>query len=102
MHALRFSKKVVIILLVSVAVFTVTMIVTYYTTGSVPDTLVTEFFGFFKIEGGILGVLKAVETFIDIVKARNIKPDGKIESDENKYAAGDNTSSGKNNNLRGS
>ena len=47
-------------------------------------------------------MLKAVETFIDIVKARNIKPDGKIESDENKYAAGDNTSSGKNNNLRGS
>lgn len=63
---LKFSKKVVITLLVSVAIFTMTMIVVFVATGSVPDTLIAEFFGFFKAEGGILGIIKAVETIAEI------------------------------------
>ena len=58
----RFSKCVVIAMLVSAGVFTIAMTVVYCFTGSVPDVLVTEFFGFFKIEGGALGIIKVAET----------------------------------------
>lgn len=72
--ALRFSKKVVITMLVSVGVFTVTMIITYFVTGDVPNTLITEFFGFFKLEGGALGLIsvaKALYNFLINKKAKN-------------------------------
>ena len=72
--ALRFSKKVVIAMLVSVGAFTVTMIVTYFITNDVPDTLITEFFGFFKLEGGALGLIsvaKALYNFLIDKKTKN-------------------------------
>ena len=62
---LRFSKAVVITMLVSAGLFTITMIATHYLTGSVPDVLITEFFGFFKVEGGALGIIKVAETIIE-------------------------------------
>lgn len=64
-QALRFSKKIVVVMFASVFVFTVTMIVTYYTTGAVPEILVEQFFGFFGIEGGALCAIKIAETIIE-------------------------------------
>jgi len=45
----KFSKKIIILMFVSMAIFTVTMTVIYIITGGVPDTLVTEFFNFFRL-----------------------------------------------------
>ena len=66
MKVLRFSKKVIICSFICVAVFTVVMTVVVVVGNRDPDTLITEFFGYFKIEGGILGMLKAVETVMDL------------------------------------
>ena len=41
---MKFSKKVVAAMLISVAAFTVTMVVVFLKMGSVPDTLITAFF----------------------------------------------------------
>lgn len=60
--AVKFSKKIIILMFVSMAVFTVTMTVIYLLTGGVPDTLITEFFNFFRLEGGALGIIKVAET----------------------------------------
>ncbi len=38
--------------------------------GRSPDILITEFFSYFKIEGSILGVLKIVETIIELIDRR--------------------------------
>lgn len=54
----RFSKKVVAAVLVSVAAFTVTMIVVFWRKGSIPDTLVTAFFAFAGGEAGALGLIR--------------------------------------------
>lgn len=64
---LRFSKKIVLIMFIGAGIFTVVMIITYFIIGSVPDTLITEFFGFFKLEGGALGIIKVSETAIEII-----------------------------------
>lgn len=64
--ALRFSKKIIILSVGSVLVFTVAMSVMYVYTGSVPDTLITEFIGFFRLEGGTLGLIKVAETIVKI------------------------------------
>ena len=83
-NIIRFSKKVVITMLISVMVFTITMIVIYLIKGSVPDTLITEFFGFFKVEGGALSVIKAVETGYDFVmRVRNKKLTRQSTDDNN-------------------
>lgn len=74
---MRFSKAIVITMFISAGLFTVAMIVTHYLTGSVPDVLVTEFFGFFKVEGGALGIIKVAETIIE--KWSN--KDGKSETE---------------------
>lgn len=55
--AMRFSKKVVVLMLISVLIFTLGMVAIYLFTGAIPDTLVTEFYSFFKIEGGVLGII---------------------------------------------
>lgn len=64
---LRFAKKVLLFSFISVGVFTVVIIILHITTGSVPDTLITEFFGYFKVEGGVLGLIKITETIVDKV-----------------------------------
>lgn len=59
--ALRFSKVVITLVLISVATFTVAMTVVYCTMGGVPDTLITAFFTFCGGEAGVLGFLKWAE-----------------------------------------
>ena len=62
---MRFSKKVVILMFATMMLFTVTMIVTYWVKGGVPDSLIEPFFAFFGIEGGALGIIKVAETVSD-------------------------------------
>lgn len=66
-QAIRFSKKIVVVMFASVFVFTAGMVVTYYITGAVPEILVEQFFGFFGIEGGALCAIKIAETIIERV-----------------------------------
>lgn len=54
----KFSKKVVAAMLISVAATTITMIVVFLKMGSVPDTLVTAFFAFAGGEAGVLGLIR--------------------------------------------
>ena len=61
-NKIRFSKLVITLLLISVAVFTITMIGMFYTMGSVPDSLITSFFIFAGGEAGVLGLIKHGET----------------------------------------
>lgn len=63
-------------MLASVFAFTVGMVLIFIFKGSVPDTLITEFFGFFKVEGGALGIIKVAETIINIVSGKKaVEPD---------------------------
>ena len=55
---MKFSKKVVIGVLVTVLAFTITMIVIFCIYQSVPDQFILAFYGFCGIEGGILGWIK--------------------------------------------
>jgi|GEM_PF-6052729 hypothetical protein len=71
LKVIRFSKKVVIFSIFSVVVFTIVMTIVIITGNRDPDTLITEFFSYFKIEGGILGTLKAVETVIGTFGSRS-------------------------------
>ena len=54
----KFTKKVVAAMLISVAAFTVTMVVVFLKMGSVPDTLITAFFAFAGGEAGVLGLIR--------------------------------------------
>lgn len=62
--AIRFSKKIVVVMFAMITVFTVVMIVTYYVMGDVPDVLIENFFGFFKIEGGALSVITIADKVV--------------------------------------
>jgi hypothetical protein len=62
---MRFSKKIIIVMFATMILFTVTMIVTYWCKGGVPDSLIDPFFAFFGIEGGSLGIIKVAETVAD-------------------------------------
>lgn len=62
---MRFSKKVIILMFATMILFTVTMIVTYWCKGGVPDSLIEQFFGFFGIESGALGIIKVSEAVAD-------------------------------------
>mgnify|MGYP005965595325 CR=1 FL=1 len=62
---MRFSKKIVITMFVTVFAFVVTMILTYWFKGGVPDSLIEQFFGFFGIEGGSLAIIKVGEAFAE-------------------------------------
>lgn len=70
---MRFSKKVIISMFITMAVFTVTMIVTYWVKGGVPDSLIEPFFGFFGIEGGSLGIIKVAETVAEKIEKKGAK-----------------------------
>lgn len=58
---MKFSKKIIILMFVTMIIFTVTMIVTFWNFQTVPDMLIEQFFGFFGIEGGALGIIKVSE-----------------------------------------
>ena len=58
----KFSKVIIVSLLVAVALFTATMIVIFCFKDSVPDSLVAAFFAFCGGEAGILGFIKRGET----------------------------------------
>lgn len=62
---MRFSKKIVITMFITVFLFVVTMILTYWFKGGVPDSLIEKFFGFFGIEGGALAIIKVGESFAE-------------------------------------
>ena len=68
---MRFSKKVIILMFATMILFTVTMIVTYWCKGGVPDSLIEPFFAFFGIEGGSLGIIKVAETVADKFEKKN-------------------------------
>ena len=71
----KFSKKVVAAMLISVAAFTVTLIVGFLKMGSVPDTLITAFFAFAGGEAGVLGLIRFGDAKYD-------NNDGSSSSDE--------------------
>lgn len=50
---------------ISVLAFVITMIITYWHNGGVPDSLIEQFFGFFGIEGGALAIIKVGETLAE-------------------------------------
>ena len=77
----KFSKKIIILMFVSMAIFTVTMTVIYIITGGVPDTLVTEFFNFFRLEGGALGIIKVAETISERITKGKEKHEDKLETE---------------------
>ena len=58
----RFSKVVVVLVLLSVVVFTVAMTAVYLKTGGIPDTLVTSFFAFAGGEAGVLGLIRFAQS----------------------------------------
>lgn len=55
---LKFSKVVVVAVLLSVAAFTICMIAVYMLTGGVPDTLIASFYAFAGGEAGFLGLIR--------------------------------------------
>lgn len=65
MKKMKFSKKVVILMFITMILFTITMIVTFWRFQTVPDALIEPFFGFFGIEGGALGVIKVSEVIAE-------------------------------------
>lgn len=64
-NPIRFSKKVVFAVLISVLAFTITMIVVFLRMAAVPDTLVTAFFAFAGGEAGVLGLIRIGESKYD-------------------------------------
>lgn len=88
LKAIKFSKKIIITMFVSTAVFTTVMIVLYLITGGVPDTLIVEFFGFFKLEGGALGIIKVAETIIENVNKQKERKRKLNESKEQETGIG--------------
>lgn len=67
---LKFSKKIIIIMFVTMILFTTTMIVTFWKFQSIPDALIEPFFAFFGIEGGALGIIKVSETLADKIEIK--------------------------------
>lgn len=65
-------------MLLTVFFFTVGMIVVFCFKDAVPDTLISEFFAFFGVEGGALGVIKVAET---IQETFTIKKEEKKKED---------------------
>ena len=75
---MRFSKKIVITMFITVFIFVVTMILTYWFKGGVPDSLIEQFFGFFGIEGVALAIIKVGEAFAEkLDKGKKEKPSKK-------------------------
>ena len=58
---MKFSKKIIILMFITMMTFTLTMILTFWRYQEVPDALIEPFFSFFGIEGGALGIIKVSE-----------------------------------------
>lgn len=56
------SNKVLILLGVSIGIFILVMIVTYWVTGGVPDTLIDKVLDFGQWEAGFLAAIKVAKT----------------------------------------
>lgn len=67
----KFSKKVVAAMLISVAAFTVAMIVVFLKKDAIPDTLVTAFFAFAGGEAGVLGLIRFSDSKYDNTDSRD-------------------------------
>lgn len=65
MKKMKFSKKIIILMFVTMITFTITMIVTFWRFQSIPDALIEPFFAFFGVEGGALGIIKVSEVITD-------------------------------------
>lgn len=78
---LRFAKKVLLFSFISVGIFTVITIILHNTAVGIPDTLITEFFGYFKVEGGILGLIKITETIVDKIIEYLHRKKGSVENE---------------------
>ena len=78
--AIKFSKKIVALMFIETAIFTVVMIVTFYIIGSVPDILIENFFGFFKIEGGVLSLITVADKIVSWL-GNNNDPEQKTEDE---------------------
>ena len=72
-NKMKFSKKIVILMFVTMILFTITMIVTFWKFQSVPDMLIEPFFSFFGIEGGALGIIKVSETVAEKIEFKRGK-----------------------------
>ena len=70
---LKFSKKIVILMFATMILFTITMIVTYWVKGGIPDALIEPFFAFFGFEGGALGIIKVADTFAEKIELKGRK-----------------------------
>lgn len=85
----RFSKKIIVTMFVTVFVFVAVMIVTFWRVGSVPDTLIEQFFAFFGVEGGALAIIKVGETLAEMnqskkeSKERNEEDESELEAEIN-------------------
>ena len=58
---MKFSKRIIILMFITMIIFTLTMIITFWKYQAIPDALIEPFFGFFGIEGGALGIIKVSE-----------------------------------------
>lgn len=85
-NPVRFSKKVVAAVLISVAAFTVAMIIVFLRMGAVPDSLVAAFFAFAGGEAGVLGLLRFGEAKYD--KAKKMPDEGTAWTDSSGDAVG--------------
>ena len=54
----KFSKRVVVGLLIAVAAFTIAVLGIFLWTGNEPSTLIMAFFSFAGGEAGVLGIIK--------------------------------------------
>lgn len=59
---MKFSKKCVIAMFLSIYIFSMLMTLTFLIKGAVPDELIRNFFIFWGIEGGALAWIKKLET----------------------------------------
>lgn len=59
---MKFSKKIILSMFLSVYIFIVIMIMIFAVKGSVPDSLVNAFFLWVGVEGGALAWIKNVDT----------------------------------------
>lgn len=62
---MRFIKKAVIAMFVSIGVFVIVCLILYEKKGGVPDVLVQEFFTFFKLQGGFTTLITVADLGTD-------------------------------------
>lgn len=58
MKKIKFSKRIIIMMLIFLLLFTIACLVVNATTGNEPSTLITAVFAFCSVEGGIMGFIR--------------------------------------------